>query len=121
MKQTISPHGTLELLVLKSLEGGGLNGSQVAQRIREGTGGQVSVGPGSLYPTVHRLFERDCLKMTRGRSAKNRKAIIYELKRKGSARLIELSQQWRRFSPAVTRMVGNATTNDQSGPRREST
>jgi DNA-binding PadR family transcriptional regulator len=50
--------GTLELLVLRLLRSGQLNGWDIMQRIRLVSGDVLSVTPGALYPALHRLEER---------------------------------------------------------------
>src|SRR5215207_8589242 len=71
--------GTLELLVLRLLRSGQLNGWDIMQRIQIVTGEVLSVTPGALYPALHRLEERGLITAGWGASEKNRRAKFYKL------------------------------------------
>jgi DNA-binding PadR family transcriptional regulator len=49
--------GTLDLLILKALAAGTLHGLGISQRIEQITNGTFQVGPGSLFPALHRMEE----------------------------------------------------------------
>ena len=65
--------GTLELLVLRLLGSGELNGWDIMQRIRLVSGEVLSVTPGALYPALHRLEERGLITAEWGTSENNRR------------------------------------------------
>src|SRR5919112_1210475 len=71
--------GTLELLILRLLRSGRLNGWDIMQRIRLVSGEILSVTPGALYPALHRLEERGLISAEWGESANNRRAKFYKL------------------------------------------
>src|SRR5258708_17235815 len=79
--------GTLELLVLRLLRSGQLNGWDIMQRIQLITGEGLSVTPGALYPALHRLEERGQICSTWGLSENNRKANFYSLTPAGRQQL----------------------------------
>jgi transcriptional regulator len=88
--------GTLDLLILKALSLQPLHGLGVARRIEEITGNAYSIGPGSLFPALHRLEERGWLAATLGESENNRRAKFYKLTATGKRQLAAQTQSWER-------------------------
>jgi PadR family transcriptional regulator, regulatory protein PadR len=72
-------HGTLDLLVLKSLALGPLHGLNVSNRIAQITKGTFKVKPGSPFPALHRMEEAGWLQSSWGESVNNRRAKFYRL------------------------------------------
>jgi transcriptional regulator len=93
--------GTVEMLVLRLLRSGPLNGWDMMQRISLVSRNVLAVTPGSLYPALHRLEERELVVAEWGTSGNNRRAKFYKLTDAGRAQLDEQSAQWERFSGAV--------------------
>ena len=93
--------GTLDLLILKSLALGELHGLGVAQRIEQIARGTFSVGPGSLFPALHRLQANGWLASHWGASENNRKAKYYKLTRAGQRQLAIETGQWKRVATAI--------------------
>jgi len=79
--------GTLELLVLRLLRSSHLNGWDIMQRIQLVSSEVLSVTPGSLYPALHRLEERELITAEWGSSENNRQAKFYRLTAKGRKQL----------------------------------
>ncbi|MDX6713372.1 MAG: PadR family transcriptional regulator, regulatory protein PadR [Blastocatellia bacterium] len=100
--------GTLELLVLRLLRSGQLNGWDIMQRIQLITGEVLSVTPGALYPALHRLEERGQISSTWGLSENNRKAKFYSLTPAGRKQLEAEREEWKRFSGAVDLLLRDA-------------
>jgi transcriptional regulator len=100
-EQTNLLQGTLDLLILKALALGQLHGLGVAQRIEQITRGTFSVGPGSLFPALHRLESRGWLEAQWGASENNRKAKYYRLTRAGQKQLAIETGQWKRVATAI--------------------
>jgi len=100
--------GTLELLVLRLLRSGQLNGWDIMQRIQLVTGEVLSVTPGALYPALHRLEERGQISSTWGLSENNRKAKFYSLTSAGRKQLEAEREEWKRFSGAVDLLLRDA-------------
>jgi len=100
--------GTLELLVLRLLRSGKLNGWDIMQRIQLVSGEVLSVTPGALYPALHRLEERGLISAVWAPSENNRKAKFYQLTTNGRKRLDTQRKQWERFSDAVALILRDA-------------
>jgi transcriptional regulator len=93
--------GTLDLLILKALAAGPLHGLGVSQRIEQITNGTFQVGPGSLFPALHRMEEAGWLSAEWGESENNRKAKYYRLTADGRKQFDTEAQQWERISLAI--------------------
>jgi transcriptional regulator len=93
--------GTLDLLVLKTLQTGSRHGWDIAQRIQQISQDVLRVGQGSLYPALHRLEERGLIESEWGASDNNRRAKFYKLTSAGRKQLAAETEGWERFSGAV--------------------
>ena len=100
--------GTLELLILRLLSSGSLNGWDIMQRIQLASGEVLSVTPGALYPALHRLEARGLLSATFRPSDNNRKAKFYSLTARGRKQLEAQRKQWEEFSAAVALILREA-------------
>jgi len=100
--------GTLELLVLRLLSSGSLNGWDVMQRIQLVSGEVLSVTPGALYPALHRLEARGLISAVWRPSDNNRKAKFYGLTVRGRKQLETQRKEWERFSGAVALILRDA-------------
>jgi len=104
-KQTELLQGTLDMLILKTLALGALHGVAVAARIEQVTQGTFQVGPGSLFPALHRMEEKGWLKASWGESETKRNAKFYELTKPGRRQLETEKERWKTISVAVTRAL----------------
>jgi PadR family transcriptional regulator PadR len=93
--------GTLDLLVLKTLQAGPRHGWDIGQRIQQVSQEVLRVGQGSLYPALHRLEERGWIASRWGASENNRRAKFYELTSTGRKQLAAETEGWHRFIGAV--------------------
>lgn len=100
--------GTLDLLVLKTLELEPMHGWGITQRIQQVSESVLQVNQGSLYPALHRLEEQGWIKANWKTSENNRQAKYYELTRRGRNQLAAERENWLRLSAAVARIVGTA-------------
>jgi len=100
--------GTLELLVLRLLRSGRLNGWEIMQRLQLLSEEVLSVTPGALYPALHRLEERGMISAVWGPSENNRKAKFYELTAEGRKQLAAARKDWERFTGAVALILRDA-------------
>ena len=107
-KSDLLKQGTLELLVLRLLRAGSLNGWDIMQRIRVASGEVLSVTPGALYPALHGLEERGLVRAEWTASENNRRAKFYELTRAGGEQLAAARDTWERFSGAVDAILRDA-------------
>src|SRR5476649_809807 len=93
--------GTLDLLILKSLQLEPMHGFGIAVRIRQMSAEVLQVEQGSLYPALYRLEERGWIKAEWGVSENNRRARFYELTAAGRKQLATETEDWRRVSAAI--------------------
>ena len=96
---------TLHLLILNATALGPRHGLGIARRIAEITQDAFEVGPGSLFPALHRLEEKGWLASEWGESENNRKAKFYRLTKAGQRQLQTEVRQWERISLAITRAI----------------
>ena len=100
--------GTLELLILRLLSSGNLNGWDIMQRIQLISGEVLTVTPGALYPALHRLETRGLISAVWRPSDNNRKAKFYGLTTRGRKQLDTQRKQWEQFSAAVAVILRDA-------------
>jgi PadR family transcriptional regulator PadR len=98
--------GTLDLLILKTLELQPMHGWGISQRIQQTSEDVLQVNQGSLYPALHRLEDQGWISADWKTSENNRQAKYYELTRRGRRQLAEEKENWIRLSAAVARIVG---------------
>ena len=99
--------GTLDILVLRTLESAPLHGYAIGRSIREGSEGVLSVEEGALYPALHRLEDRGFLEAEWGRTDTGRRAKFYRLTAEGRAHLEAETERWSEFSMAVGAILGS--------------
>lgn len=97
--------GTLDMLILNSLKLAPLHGLGVSRRIYQITHGAFDVGPGSLFPALHRLEEKGWLDSRWGESENNRRAKYYQLTSAGRRRLKHETESWEQISLIITRAL----------------
>jgi transcriptional regulator len=100
--------GTLDLLILKSLQLEPMHGFGISVRIRQMSHEMLTVEQGSLYPALYRLEEQGWIKAEWGVSENNRKAKFYSLTGSGRKQLQAEQQNWANLSTAINRVLGNA-------------
>jgi transcriptional regulator len=100
-RQTPLLQGTLDLLILKALSLQPLHGLGVSRRVEQITRGAFIVGPGSLFPALHRLEEQGWLESSWGDSENNRRAKFYELTKAGRKQLTAETEEWSRVAGAM--------------------
>lgn len=100
--------GTLDVLILKTLELEPMHGWGIAQRIQQVSESVLQVNQGSLYPALYRLEEQGWIRSKWGASENNREAKYYELTGKGRKQLALETENWQRLSAAVGRVLGTA-------------
>jgi PadR family transcriptional regulator, regulatory protein PadR len=107
-KKTDLLQGTLDLLILKTLQPGRMHGWDVAQRIRQVSKDVLSVNQGSLYPALHRLEAQGRIASEWDVSDNNRRAKFYKLTAVGRRQLAAETESWERFSQAVALILQNS-------------
>ena len=99
--------GTLDLLILKTLEDGPMHGWGISLRIQAVSQDVLQVNQGSLYPALHRLEQQGWISSQWGSSENNRQAKYYELTRLGRKQLSAETKNWERLAEAVARILAN--------------
>lgn len=110
MKESTSEimQGTLDLMVLKTLEGlGPLHGYGIARRIEQVSDGVLSLNQGTIYPALLRLQQKGWIEAEWGSSENNRRAKYYSLTRAGRKQLATETKDWERISAIISRMLHN--------------
>jgi PadR family transcriptional regulator, regulatory protein PadR len=98
--------GTLDLLILKTLELEPMHGWGISLRIQQVSEDVLQVNQGSLYPALHRLEEQGWISASWKTSENNRQAKYYTLTKLGHRQLVDEKDNWIRLSAAVARIVG---------------
>jgi transcriptional regulator len=98
-------HGTLDMLVLKSLQSGPEHGYGIAQRLHRLSADVLRVEEGSLYPALYRMERRGWIEAEWGVSENNRRARFYRLTRAGRRQLRAETDSWQMLAGAVARIL----------------
>lgn len=102
------PYGTLDLMVLKTLEGlGPLHGYGIARRIEQVTDGGLALNQGTIYPALLRLEQKGWIKSAWGTSENNRRARFYNITASGRRQLAAEADLWTRTVAMVSRLLGS--------------
>jgi transcriptional regulator len=100
-------NGTLDLLILKTLETmGALHGYAVARRIEQMSASVMHLSQGSIYPALIRLEQNGWIATRWGISETNRKVKFYSLTRAGTKRLHVEVANWEQATALVARVLG---------------
>jgi PadR family transcriptional regulator PadR len=94
-------HGTLDMLVMKSLDPGPLHGYAIALRLERLSNDVLSVEEGSLYPALYRMEARGLLTSEWSVTDTGRRARFYRLTRAGRTQLAAETKSWTRLTTAV--------------------
>ncbi|HUL55164.1 MAG TPA: PadR family transcriptional regulator [Opitutaceae bacterium] len=100
--------GTLDMLILRSLQLAPMHGFGISVRIRQLSDEVLQVEQGSLYPALARLEEQGWIRSEWGVSDNNRKAKYYTLTATGHRQLEAETANWRRLSSAVNLVLHTA-------------
>ena len=97
--------GTLDLLILKSLQAAPLHGWAISRRIQQMSSEVLTVNQGSLYPALYRLEDRGWIAARDALSDEGRRIRIYRLTAAGRRQLAHEINSWRAFAAAMTQVV----------------
>jgi PadR family transcriptional regulator, regulatory protein PadR len=97
--------GTLDLLILRTLQSGPLHGWAISERIGQISQNALAVNQGSLYPALHRLEHRHWIQAEWGVSDLGKRARFYELTAAGRNQLEIETRKWERLSAAIGRVL----------------
>jgi|SRR5579872_1236479 len=100
------PYGSLDLMILKTLETlGSLHGYGIARRIEQVAEGMLFLNQGTLYPALLRLEQKRWIKSKWGASDNNRRARFYSITAAGRKQLTAESESWARMNAIIGRML----------------
>ena len=97
--------GTLDLLILRTLQRGPMHGHAIAKAIEFGSDEVLQVEQGSLYPALHRLIKRRWISAEEGTSENNRRAKFYALTAKGKQELTVETGKWDKLARAIAQIL----------------
>src|SRR6267378_4083201 len=98
--------GTLDLMVLKTLEAiGPLHGYGIARRIEQISEEALQINQGTIYASLVRLMQKGWISGTWGASDNNRKAKFYSITKAGRKRLHVEARNWERISTVIGRVL----------------
>ena len=100
--------GTLDMLILKSLQNEPMHGFGISLRIQQMSKDMLTVEQGSLYPARYRLEDQGWIKAEWGVSDNNRKAKFYSLTAAGRKQLQVELETWAKLSIAINLVLGTS-------------
>ena len=98
-------HGTLDLLVLKTLSWGPMHGYDITKWIEQATKGELEILDSALYKALHRLEDAGAIDTEWGISDNNRRAKYYLLTARGRQLLRAETATWKRYVAAVSGVI----------------
>jgi PadR family transcriptional regulator PadR len=105
-RKTELPHGSLDLLILKTLDTmGAIHGYSIARRIEQVSGNSLRLSQGSIYPALIRLEQQGWIRTQWGLSETNRKVKFYTLTRTGTKQIHVEVENWERATALVARFL----------------
>jgi len=105
--------GTLDMLILRTLQWGPRHGHGIGQAIRAQSDDLLRVETGSLYPALHRLEKRGWLRAEWGTSEANQRAKYYRLTPSGKAQLAREQDRWSLLVDAIGRVMKPAPAGEE--------
>jgi transcriptional regulator len=93
--------GTLDLLILQTLQWGPRHGYGLSQSIRTNSGEILKVDTGSLYPALHRLERKKWISAEWKVSENNQRTRVYSLTKAGKKQLVTERSKWTQISEAI--------------------
>lgn len=98
--------GTLDLMVLKTLESmGPLHGYAIARRIEQVSGSSLRLNQGTIYPALLRLQQRGWIKSRWATTETKRRAKVYSLSQSGLKQIQEETENWERVAATMARIL----------------
>jgi len=97
--------GTLDMLILQTLQWGPQHGYAIGQTIRTDSAESLQIETGSLYPALHRLEKQGLLKSDWGQTDQNQRAKFYRLTPEGKQQLAREESRWSELVAAIARVM----------------
>lgn len=104
-KPTDLVQGTLDLLILKILALQPMHGWAIGERMKQMSNSVLHVGPGSLYPALHKLELAGWIQSEWSVNDGGRRVKFYSITEEGSSRLAQEAADWKRLSGAISSIV----------------
>jgi transcriptional regulator len=101
--------GTVDLLLLRALQGAPAHGYSISRWVRERTDGVLSIEDAALYQALHRLEAREWIEAEWGLSDNNRRAKYYGLTAEGRKQLRSEVTTWKQYAEAVFKVIETGT------------
>lgn len=103
------PYGTLDLMILKTLDGmGSLHGYGIARRIEQVANGSLTLNQGTIYPALLRLEQKGWIGSDWGISDNNRRARYYCITKSGKRQLATEEANWHKTVATIARLLEGA-------------
>jgi PadR family transcriptional regulator, regulatory protein PadR len=97
--------GTLDLLILRTLQTAPLHGWAISERIQQISQDVLQINQGSLYPALHRLEHQGWIEAEWAVSELGRRAKYYRLTTSGRRQLVVEADEWERMATAIARVM----------------
>lgn len=97
--------GTLDLLILRTLQTEPLHGWAISERVQQISQDVLQINQGSLYPALHRLEHRGWIEAEWAVSDLGRRAKYYQLTATGRRQLAKEASEWERMATAIARVM----------------
>jgi PadR family transcriptional regulator, regulatory protein PadR len=97
--------GTLDMLILRTLELEPMHGFGIGARLEQISKGVFQVNAGSLFPAFRRLERDGLIKSEWQVTENNRRAKVYALTTKGRAKLKQETREWEVQTAAIARIL----------------
>src|ERR671931_673798 len=98
-------HGTLDMLILRTLQWGPQHGYAIGQTIRAQSSDVLQVEAGSLYPALQRLAKKGWVTAKWGQTEANQRAKFYRLTDEGKKQLLREESRWAELVNAISRVM----------------
>jgi PadR family transcriptional regulator PadR len=108
-------HGTLDMLILRTLQWGPHHGYAIAQTIRAQSSDVLQVEAGSLYPALQRLAKKGWVTAKWGQTEANQRAKFYRLTPEGKKQLVREESRWSELVAAISRVMTPEPSKPGSG------
>jgi PadR family transcriptional regulator PadR len=106
--------GTLDLLILQTLQWGPQHGYGISQAIQINSGSILQVDTGSLYPALHRLERKKWISAEWKISENNQRVRVYRLTPAGKRQLTSERSRWEQLQEAIAGILKPATKGSQA-------
>jgi len=103
--------GTLDMLILRTLQWGPQHGYGISQSIRTNSGDVLQVETGSLYPALHRLERQGWVRSEWKQTESKQRARYYRITALGKKQLLSEQSRWQQIVDAIAAIM-------QADPKR---